>query len=114
MSSSMLKERGFEDSEGNYYSSYPNTSMLTKDRPIYEGLDDSMWSDPNLTSDHPALLGIHGWLPPQPNIPSFSPASLNLTYAKVLSTWNISDSYGWDFPLLAMTAARAVGDTDGA
>lgn len=79
---------------------------------IYDGLDATMWSDENLTSDHPAFLGITGWLPPNPSI--VSPSTLTTTYNTVLSTWNISDSYGWDFPLLAMTAARAMHNNSAA
>jgi len=80
------------DEEGNYL--------------ISSNLDSSMWDNPALTSDHPAFLGISGWLPPNSSL--VSPTVLSRTYTKVLSTWNISDSYGWDFPLLAMTSARAM------
>lgn len=75
---------------------------------IYEGLDASMWDDPNLTSDHPAFLGINGWLPP---VQGVNLTILDATVREVYNTWNLSDSYGWDFPLLALTAART-GDTE--
>jgi hypothetical protein len=73
---------------------------------LYECVKD-MWITPKLTSDHPALLGINGWLPP--------PSSLNHTVfqntvSRVYETWNLTQGYGWDFPLLAMTAIR-MGDT---
>ncbi|KAF2139341.1 uncharacterized protein K452DRAFT_275544 [Aplosporella prunicola CBS 121167] len=76
---------------------------------LYEGVPD-MWTDPELTSDHPALVGIAGWLPP--------PADLNATVfaqtlRRVIETWDFDASYGWDFPLLALTAART-GDSAGA
>ncbi|EIN05583.1 hypothetical protein PUNSTDRAFT_54946 [Punctularia strigosozonata HHB-11173 SS5] len=70
---------------------------------VYEGIEHDFWADPAYTNDHPALVGLHGWLPPTPG--------LNLTTAKatieqVWTTWNITNSYGWDFPMLAMSAAR--------
>lgn len=74
---------------------------------IYEGLDTSMWSDPNLTSDHPAIVGLYGWLPLVDGVNLTTAAA---TAQQVWSTWNISDSYGWDMPMLAMSAAR-LGNT---
>jgi len=46
---------------------------------------------------------LHGWLPPT--------SDLNITIAKataekVWTHWNISRCWGWDFPMLAMSAAR--------
>jgi len=70
---------------------------------VYEDLEDDFWDDPAYTNDHPALVGLYGWLPRTPG--------LNLTVAqatteKVWSHWNISNCWGWDFPMLAMSAAR--------
>ncbi|KAK2754562.1 hypothetical protein FQN54_006963 [Arachnomyces sp. PD_36] len=69
---------------------------------VYEGIPD-MWNNATYTDDHPAMLGIYGWLPP--------PSDLNLTIMEntrdmVYDKWNLPNSYGWDFPLLAMNAAR--------
>jgi hypothetical protein len=68
----------------------------------YEGIP-NMWSTPEYTEDHPALLGIYGWLPPDSR---FNLTIFNNTVAKVHETWNFPFSYGWDFPLLAITEAR--------
>jgi hypothetical protein len=74
---------------------------------LYEGVKD-MWNTPKLTSDHPALLGINGWLPVQ----RFHNSTVfQNTVSKVYATWNLTKGYGWDFPLLAMTAIRT-GDTN--
>ncbi|EKG20028.1 Six-hairpin glycosidase-like protein [Macrophomina phaseolina MS6] len=73
----------------------------------YEGISD-MWTDPDLTSDHQGLLAINGVLPPPSNIDF---AIFNATVERVYQTWNFSFSYGWDFPLLAMTALRT-GDPE--
>jgi hypothetical protein len=69
---------------------------------LYEGVQ-NMWNTPKLTADHPALLGIYGWLPP---LPSFNHTTFQKTVSKVYENWDLTKSYGWDFPLLAMTAAR--------
>ncbi|OJD28927.1 six-hairpin glycosidase-like protein [Diplodia corticola] len=73
----------------------------------YEGAP-NMWTDPDLTSDHQGLLAINGVLPPPPNIDL---AVFKATVERVYQTWNFSLSYGWDFPLLAMTALRG-GDAE--
>ncbi|KAF3038234.1 hypothetical protein E8E11_003572 [Didymella keratinophila] len=73
----------------------------------YEGIKD-MWTTPEYTEDHPGLLGICGWLPPDPR---FNETVFNNTIAKVHETWNFPFSYGWDFPLLAITEARR-GDAE--
>ncbi|KAF2198626.1 hypothetical protein GQ43DRAFT_443185 [Delitschia confertaspora ATCC 74209] len=74
----------------------------------YEGIDD-MWTTPEYTEDHQGLLGIYGWLPPDPE--RFSLPTFTATLEKVYETWNFTFSYGWDFPLLAMAAART-GDAE--
>ncbi|KAK5164015.1 uncharacterized protein LTR77_010106 [Saxophila tyrrhenica] len=74
---------------------------------IYEGIDD-MWHNTTYTTDHQSMLGIYGWLPPQPD---FNLTIMQNTVEHVYSTWNFTDSYGWDFPLLTMNAAR-LGEVD--
>ncbi|KAK7054661.1 hypothetical protein VNI00_003124 [Paramarasmius palmivorus] len=70
---------------------------------VYEGIESNFWTDPTYISDHPALVGLHGWLPPTEDV------DLDIAKAtaeKVWSNWNISSCWGWDFPMLAMSAAR--------
>ncbi|KAF2714157.1 hypothetical protein K504DRAFT_462589 [Pleomassaria siparia CBS 279.74] len=74
---------------------------------LYDGVKD-MWTTPALAEDHPGLLGIYGWLPPDPRL---NLTTFNLTVEKVYQSWNFPNSYGWDFPLLAITAAR-LGDAE--
>jgi hypothetical protein len=75
---------------------------------IYEGIP-TMWTNTTFDEDHPSMLGIYGWLPPQPS--QFNLSIMENTAAKVYETWNFTYSYGWDFPLLAMNAAR-LGDVE--
>jgi hypothetical protein len=74
---------------------------------LYEGVKD-MWTTPTLVEDHPGLLGVCGWLPPDERLNN---ATFAATLQKVYETWDFAYSYGWDFPLLAMTAAR-MGDRE--
>ncbi|KAI0826963.1 Six-hairpin glycosidase-like protein [Trametes gibbosa] len=75
---------------------------------VYEGIPSDFWKTPTFTNDHPALVGLYGWLPQTANV------SLNMAKAtaeRVWKSWNISNCWGWDFPMLAMSAARN-GETE--
>ncbi|KAF2685836.1 hypothetical protein K458DRAFT_417039 [Lentithecium fluviatile CBS 122367] len=69
---------------------------------LYEGIK-NMWATPATAEDHPGLLGIYGWLPPGTRL---NLTIFDKTVDKVYKSWNFTYSYGWDFPLLAMTMAR--------
>jgi hypothetical protein len=74
--------------------------------PIKDGLYeqwenvDSMWTKFNF--EHPALLGVFGMLPGY----GVDTAVMEKTYQKVQSVWRYDTGWGWDFPMVAMTAAR--------
>ncbi|KAI0777566.1 Six-hairpin glycosidase-like protein [Trametes elegans] len=75
---------------------------------VYEGIPGDFWDTPTFTNDHPALVGLYGWLPQTANV------SLDIAKAtaeRVWTSWNISNCWGWDFPMLAMSAARN-GETE--
>lgn len=74
---------------------------------IYEGIEE-MWETEAYTEDHPSMLGLYGWLPPST---PFNITIMENTINKVYETWNLTYSYGWDFPMLAMNAAR-MGDSE--
>ncbi|KAF7313892.1 hypothetical protein HMN09_00547100 [Mycena chlorophos] len=70
---------------------------------VYEDVEDDFWTDPTYINDHPALAGLNGWLPPTPGLDL---EIAQRTTEKVWASWNISNLWGWDFPQLAMSAAR--------
>ncbi|VDC00517.1 unnamed protein product [Peniophora sp. CBMAI 1063] len=70
---------------------------------VYEGIEENWWNDTAYTSDHPSLAGLVGWLPP---VDGVDLATANTTTRKVWETWHVDNLYGWDFPLLALSAAR--------
>lgn len=66
---------------------------------LHEGVQD-MWTE--WTFEHPALVGIFGWLPGD----GVDRATMLRTLDKVSASWNFDHTWGWDFPMLAMCAAR--------
>ncbi len=56
--------------------------------------------------DHPSLLAALGVVPPTPLV---DPDVMRATLSDVLAGWEWDSAWGWDFPVLAMTAAR-LGD----
>ncbi|KAJ7769677.1 Six-hairpin glycosidase-like protein [Mycena maculata] len=75
---------------------------------VFEDIEDDFWTDPTYINDHPALAGLYGWLPATEGLDL---EISKLTTEKVWATWNISNVWGWDFPMLAMSAAR-IGDQE--
>lgn len=66
---------------------------------VYEGIED-MWG--KYAFEHPALLGVYGMLPGD----GVDKQIFLNTLEKVSSSWNFNHVWGWDFPMLAMAAAR--------
>ncbi|MBE7174760.1 MAG: hypothetical protein INR69_00055 [Mucilaginibacter polytrichastri] len=60
----------------------------------------AMWTVYNF--EHPALTGAYGMLPGD----GVDPAIMDRTLDMVGKTWNFEYTWGWDFPMLAMCAAR--------
>lgn len=52
--------------------------------------------------DHPSFLGALGLLPGQ----SVDPPTMKQTLKAVENHWDLRQTWGWDYPLIAMTAAR--------
>lgn len=61
------------------------------------------YTDLKATSDHPALLGALGFFPESRLI---NKQVMNNTLNWIISNWNWPTSWGWDFPMTAMTATR--------
>jgi hypothetical protein len=60
------------------------------------------FTDANQRRDHPTLLGAYGFVAS----PRVEPEAMRRTLRKVFETWQWRDTWGWDYPLVAMTAAR--------
>ena len=64
-----------------------------------------MWNSYNF--EHPALTGIYGWLPGD----GVDIETFRRTFYRVLESWQMDRIWGWDYPMLAMAAAR-LGDPE--
>jgi len=54
-------------------------------------------------SDHPAVLGAYGMLP---DSKQFNKETMKNTLHWVWANWNWDQTWGWDYPMIAMNAAR--------
>ncbi len=66
------------------------------------------YRDIRFTSDHMAVLGAFGILP---NCPLFRKGIMQNTLNWIWTNWNWNQTWGWDYPMTAMNAAR-LGDTE--
>lgn len=61
-----------------------------------------------IRTDHPSMLAAFGLLPATSLI---DPETMRATLADVLDDWDWDSTWGWDYPMAAMTAAR-LGDAE--
>jgi hypothetical protein len=59
-----------------------------------------------IREDHPSMLMALGWLPDTGYI---EPDVMSATLEQVWNQWDLQSTWGWDYPVMAMTAAR-LGD----
>jgi hypothetical protein len=60
------------------------------------------YTNPKWNADHPAVVGALSFVPG----PEINLATMQNTFDWVWKNWNWPDTWGWDYPMLAMTAAR--------
>ncbi|HZH35907.1 MAG TPA: hypothetical protein VEX65_01450, partial [Flavisolibacter sp.] len=65
----------------------------------FEGITD-MWTKYNF--EHPGLIATYGMLPGD----GVDTTILRNTFNEVLKTWDFDRTWGWDFPVVAMCAAK--------
>jgi len=57
-------------------------------------------------NDHPAVLGACGLLPIPKSHPLYTTDVMSATLTDVMQNWNWATTWGWDYGMVAMTAAR--------
>ncbi len=79
-----------------------NLSPLPQKDGLYEQWENmqDMWTKFNY--EHPALVGVYGVLPGN----GVDLTTIEATYQKVKAVWQWDKCWGWDFPMMAMCAAR--------
>ncbi len=60
------------------------------------------YTNPKWNADHPSVVGALGILPG----PQIDAATMRRTLDWIWANWNWPDTWGWDYPMIAMTAAR--------
>lgn len=72
--------------------------------PVRDGIYTAIAVEPyTLYNNHPSMLCALGMVPKTPLI---DPAVMARTLDDVLAKWNWKSAWGWDYPVMAMTAAR--------
>lgn len=61
------------------------------------------YTDDQYRRDHPAVLGAYGFLPLNERLDT---AIMRNTLTEIMRAWQWQTTWGWDYPLIAMTAAR--------
>ncbi|WP_295770155.1 hypothetical protein [uncultured Mucilaginibacter sp.] len=61
------------------------------------------YTNPKYKTDHPSVLGSLGMVPYNKRLDL---GVMNKTFDLVWNTWDWQDTWGWDFPMVAMTAGR--------
>ncbi|MXN90851.1 hypothetical protein GR160_06390 [Flavobacterium sp. Sd200] len=80
------------------------SSLKEKDG-LYLASEDALntYTDVRFTSDHPAVLGAVGILP---QTKLLKPETMKTTLNWIWDNWNWDETWGWDYPMVAMSAAR--------
>lgn len=61
------------------------------------------YTNPRYTTDHPSMLMAYGFLPLTKKVDT---AVMQATLKKVMKVWDWKGTWGWDYPMVAMTATR--------
>ncbi|MCE1199903.1 MAG: hypothetical protein LWW85_13120 [Marinilabiliales bacterium] len=77
---------------------------------VYLGVSNApdSYTTPRNISDHPSVLAAFGVLPAWEKV---DPVIMKNTLKVVMEKWNWPTTWGWDYPMVAMTAAR-VGEPE--
>jgi hypothetical protein len=77
--------------------------------PVFEGVylstenNKDSYTNEKWLRDHPSVLGALGMVPASRKL---NPSIMKNTFDTVWKVWKWEDTWGWDFPMTAMTAAR--------
>ena len=86
--------------EPNWDKVIQNLSRPTIRDGVYTGIETEPYT---ITEDHPSMVAAKGFLQQTPVI---DPDVMKKTLDFVFESWDWPSTWGWDYPMLAMTAAR--------
>jgi hypothetical protein len=80
-------------------------SALPQQEGLYAAVEKptDAYTNPRYRTDHPVVLATYGFLPATPGLDT---TLMRHTFEWVWNHWSWKDTWGWDFPLTAMSAAR--------
>ena len=61
------------------------------------------YTNPEFKTDHPSVFGAYGMLPKTPQL---NTTTMQHTFNWIWDNWSWNKTWGWDFPMTAMTATR--------
>jgi hypothetical protein len=76
---------------------------IQNDKYLFTESATDSYSNPEFKTDHPSVLGALGMLP-QSNM--VDTVIMKNTFNWIWDNWSWKDTWGWDFPMTAMTATR--------
>ncbi|MEG8945932.1 glycoside hydrolase family 65 [Rosettibacter firmus] len=81
-----------------------NLSEIPLKDSLYQNAENALntFEDVKNCKDHPTLLAPLGMIPDE----SINKSIMRKTLKKVLELWDWESTWGWDYPMMAMTAAR--------
>ncbi|MGA2140237.1 MAG: glycoside hydrolase family 65 [Verrucomicrobiia bacterium] len=75
---------------------------VADDKYLFAETAPGTYSERKWVNDHPAVTGALGMLPG----PGVDPETMRRTLHWIWDNWNWPDTWGWDYPMVAMCAAR--------
>jgi hypothetical protein len=76
---------------------------VQKDKYLFTESATDSYTNPDFKTDHPSVLGAFGMLPQTGLVDK---TIMEHTFDWIMTTWSWSKTWGWDFPMVAMTATR--------
>ena len=76
---------------------------IQNDKYLFTESATDSYTNPEFNKDHPSVLGALGMLP-QTNMVDI--AIMRNTFNWIWNNWSWKDTWGWDFPMVAMSAIR--------
>jgi hypothetical protein len=75
---------------------------MSEGKYLFAGSAPDTYTNPKWATDHPSVVSAYGVLPGA----DIDPVVMGRTFAWIWDHWDWPSTWGWDYPMLAMTAAR--------
>jgi hypothetical protein len=95
------------DSLWDHVLQYLATPSVSDGKYLFTESTPESYTDPRWINDHPSVTAALGMLPG----PGINTATMHNTLDWIWTRWNWLDTWGWDYPMIAMCAAR-VGEPE--